>query len=354
MNTPGFRVSPLDYPHKQIERHFEELIYSGKLKGGERLETTEELARRYGVTKNTVHKSLVSLTRRGLLIRSQKRGTLVKPGVCCRTIGIVVQVDDLINPNHVFWASLYKEIERIAQEESWNCKLYLGASNERLAETIRELERDIADGKIKAIVALSISGSLFNWLNNSCTVPWTLNSSSSSLDMRVFSETGISYLLSQGRKNICIVSNGLDKELKEVLGRFDGDPSAGLKYHVTKACVGRIRGYELTKEIFASGERCHDAMFFFDDRACEGAVKAIFELGVGVPDEIAVLSWAASGVEIFSPVPISTVEYDIQEMADAIVKDLANQIEGRERVKPLIGFKLCPRASCGEKKVAVA
>ena len=348
-----FEVTPIDFAYKQIERHIESLILTGKLKPGSRLETTEKLAKKFKVTKNTIQKSLVSLTRRGLLTRSQKRGTLVSQSARCQTRGVVFGMDDLMNPNHAFWSALFKELEKEGGKAGWNCKPYLGFGDSRFDRILRELDADIAEGKLKAIVGLSGSGPLNNWLEKTCQVPWTTIPMSAEFDNRGFTLTGINYLLELGRRNITIMSNGYDSIISESIDSMKGQIPPGCKFDITEAAVGRTAGYEFTKKLFTQRRTKPDTLFMFDDRACEGAVKALLELGLRIPDDVAILSWAAKNVEIFSPVPISTIEFNPKEPALAIIADLMNQIEGQPRKRVSIKLELFPRNSCGENETAV-
>lgn len=65
------------HKHAEIEQYLTEQIQSGALKEGDRLETEEALARRFGVSRPTVRQALRSLEEKGYLKRIKGSGTFV-------------------------------------------------------------------------------------------------------------------------------------------------------------------------------------------------------------------------------------------------------------------------------------
>ncbi|HEY9559735.1 MAG TPA: GntR family transcriptional regulator [Anseongella sp.] len=65
--------------HKQIEMLIRSLVESGDYDGGKLLPREEELARKFGVSRNTVRQGIYKLVVEGLLIRKKGVGTMVAP-----------------------------------------------------------------------------------------------------------------------------------------------------------------------------------------------------------------------------------------------------------------------------------
>ncbi len=65
--------------HKQIEDLIRELVESGQYDGGKLLPKEEELAKRFGVSRNTVRQGIYKLVVEGLLVRKKGVGTQVAP-----------------------------------------------------------------------------------------------------------------------------------------------------------------------------------------------------------------------------------------------------------------------------------
>lgn len=63
--------------YKQIENYIRDLIESGEYDGGKFLPKEEELAKKFGVSRNTVRQGIMALVREGLLERRSGKGTYV-------------------------------------------------------------------------------------------------------------------------------------------------------------------------------------------------------------------------------------------------------------------------------------
>lgn len=64
-------------PWRRVEAALAEAVRAGRIKGGERLPTEPELARRFGVNRHTVRRAIAALAGRGLVRAEQGRGTFV-------------------------------------------------------------------------------------------------------------------------------------------------------------------------------------------------------------------------------------------------------------------------------------
>lgn len=63
--------------YKQIEEYIRELIQTGKYEEGEFLPKEENLAKQFGVSRNTVRQGITNLVREGLIKRTPGRGTVL-------------------------------------------------------------------------------------------------------------------------------------------------------------------------------------------------------------------------------------------------------------------------------------
>jgi len=65
--------------YREIGEYYEHLIRTGKLAPGEMLPPEEQLAQRHGVTRTTLRRAFAMLVRKGLVTKTQGRGTFVAP-----------------------------------------------------------------------------------------------------------------------------------------------------------------------------------------------------------------------------------------------------------------------------------
>jgi LacI family transcriptional regulator len=91
--------------------------------------------------------------------------------------------------------------------------------------------------------------------------------------------------------------------------------------------------------------RDFNALFCYDDRVALGCLRGLYERGIKVPDQIAVVGFDDADFCAFSHVPLSTVRQPIDEMAHAAVKILLDQLSGRPFVSQQFSTTFVKRQS---------
>jgi LacI family transcriptional regulator len=91
-------------------------------------------------------------------------------------------------------------------------------------------------------------------------------------------------------------------------------------------------GYRLTRAILSEPNR-PDALVTGNDNIAVGAYRAIHELGLRIPDDIAVASFNDISVAQFMSPPLSTVRLPSEEIGETAVELLLERMEGRELAK---------------------
>ena len=94
-------------------------------------------------------------------------------------------------------------------------------------------------------------------------------------------------------------------------------------------------GYRLTKQIMAVENR-PDALIAGNDNMAVGAYRALHELGLRIPDDIAVASFNNISVAQFMNPPLSTVRLPSEEIGETAVDLLLERINGRDIAKRTI------------------
>jgi LacI family transcriptional regulator len=93
-------------------------------------------------------------------------------------------------------------------------------------------------------------------------------------------------------------------------------------------------GYKLTRKILSEKDR-PDALITANDNMAVGAYRAIHELGLRIPDDIAVASFNDISVAQFMNPPLTTVHLAAEEIGESAVELLLEQVAGRELRKRL-------------------
>ncbi|HEX5324861.1 MAG TPA: GntR family transcriptional regulator [Capsulimonadaceae bacterium] len=98
--------------HAQIESHFRGLIASGRLAPGERIPPETDIADTLGVSRMTVNKALLALTRAGLFVRERGVGTFVAhaPAPLTMRLNVSVPLDLSVETDQhdYYYAPLYR------------------------------------------------------------------------------------------------------------------------------------------------------------------------------------------------------------------------------------------------------
>ncbi|MHB1190565.1 MAG: substrate-binding domain-containing protein [Armatimonadota bacterium] len=74
--------------------------------------------------------------------------------------------------------------------------------------------------------------------------------------------------------------------------------------------------YDSFKRWWSRSDR-PSAIFFYDDGLCDVVTRAILELGIKVPEELAIITMANVGRQFHFPVPLTSIGFDPAEVASA-------------------------------------
>lgn len=113
--------------------------------------------------------------------------------------------------------------------------------------------------------------------------------------------------------------------------------------------LGYAGGYEAAIRILHTSPR-PTALFCDDDEAAIGAMKAIREAGLRIPEDIAVIGFDNIEVGAFAPVSLTTVAQPVEEVASVAVDMLFSRMnEGDSAETKNVSVKphLVVRESCG-------
>ncbi len=168
----------------------------------------------------------------------------------------------------------------------------------------------------------------------------------------------VEHLLSLGRQSIGIIAGtemyAPDSELrlagaKEALELAGVDLPAGRFVREVEGGWNPNAGYRSMKRLMDSADKL-DAVFAFDDCAAFGAIRAIYEAGRSVPDDIAVIGFDDLMVSEFYNPPLTTIRQPVTEMTQKAAEYLLSRIEGGSKDNPQLEVfvpELVVRSSCG-------
>jgi LacI family transcriptional regulator len=301
------------------------------------------------VTKIRVLRAIAALGYRPNRIAQALRGNR------SRVLGLVVP--DISNP---FYAELARTIEDAVDQMGYT--LVLGNSAQSAERELRYV-RTFIDRRVDGLFMISGSSSEeLTALASEIDIPFIIidrrlnymqNAFLFTTDNRKGAAIAVNHLLSLGHRNIVALCGPTRLGNERATGYVIAMQEAALEprlYH--SAEFDRASSYGTACEILSRKER-PSAIFAANDLAGISVLRAAADLGVSVPDDVAVVAHDDIQEGQFSIPRLTTVAQPTEELGDAAVRHLVGLVEqtiekrfGIELIQP----RLVIRESCGYKR----
>lgn len=150
--------------------------------------------------------------------------------------------------------------------------------------------------------------------------------------------TACEHLIHLGHRNICVL-NGIE-QYHSARGRLRGVLHAMKDYNLPLPEEAIISGnswefeggFEATADMLRTTQQIPTAIIAFNDRLASGALQAIQQAGLRVPEDISIIGFDNSELAMYSIPKLSSVEINIPIMAKASVANLFYQIKVGENI----------------------
>ncbi|MFT4234993.1 MAG: LacI family DNA-binding transcriptional regulator [Microbacterium sp.] len=160
------------------------------------------------------------------------------------------------------------------------------------------------------------------------------------------------HLLELGHRRIATITGPVEQD--NALARLAGYQAALLQAGlpddadlIIRARYGITDGYESTKKLLQLDER-PTAIFAASDDTAIGAIRAIREAGLHVPDDLSVIGFDDVPYARWTDPPLSTIRQPLKRMGNAAVEMLARARDGRVDVgRTELATTLVARTSTG-------
>lgn len=366
----------------QLEKIIRGEVSSGKIKPGAPLPREEELCRAYKVSSITVKRALRDLTREGLLIRIQSKGTFVRPEFVPKLPApkqTLRKVMALVVPDieDAFIREIYKGVEAVASQHG-----YLVAVQTSDRDVVREtrnielLKEGMADGALifpnwgrfnaNQILNLKKAGFPFVLIDRFFR---DIKTDMVTVDNLQGAQEAVKYLLDLGHRRIAHI---MGAECTANEDRFEGYlkalSAAGISYN--PSLVRKIQPFELENSIrfepddiggydetlaLIKQEPRPTAIFAGNDHLALGCLKALKDRKIRVPQDIAVFGFDDLKFSAQLEVPLSTVSQPKFEIGKESAEILLRRIQEKDRTKTpeyihaLLKTRLIIRATTGQQ-----
>jgi len=249
-----------------------------------------------------------------------------------RTMTLGLVVPDTSNP---FFAELAREIEEAAFAENYTLLIGNAAEDDArqttyvrtfLARQVDGLFLVPAHGPVSCLPELARSGKPWVALDRKVAgsgVPAILS------DSRTGARVATEHLLAHGRQRIACIAGPKDVSpaADRVAGWRDALAEAGVRpseMSVWHGPFGRSAGYRAAREMLADGR--FDAVFVASDQQALGVIRALQELGVRCPDEVAIASFDGIAASAYATPALTTMAQPFAELGRTAVARLLERI----------------------------
>jgi DNA-binding LacI/PurR family transcriptional regulator len=351
----------------QLAQQIVWLMASGDVKAGDKLPPVRELAERLGINRHTVRAAYARLQASGLVIMRQGRGTVVLPHDAQSlaqiapitptfTIGILILG---LNP---FYHPFLEGIDDAARGAPWLFFVsYTRESPELAARYVDQLVAKRVDGLILATGGLHVKARKSEGGSRDRDLPPVVSvdlpdapGHAILLDSEGAGFRVTEHLVQHDHRRIGMVSGPLEfANLRECYRGYERAlASAGLAVDRELVAEEPFFSIEAGRQ---GAERLLDlpepptAIFGAADVFAIGAMQAVKERGLRVPEDIAVAGYNDIELAALVDPPLTTAHAPAYEMGVAAMTMLRRLING-ERVKPrcvTLDTPLVVRRSCG-------
>ncbi|MDD2709045.1 MAG: winged helix-turn-helix domain-containing protein [Verrucomicrobiae bacterium] len=341
-------IQTAEPPHVQIERFLRKQIQTGQLKPSARLPATTQLIRQWHVGPEAVHKAMTRLAAEGLIERSRKRGTFVKPAVKNAVIGILIGrslTDETAHFHRALAESLRREIAGL-KDSQWTSRVYDGLYDPKNASSRQNLSTDLENYTFKGFIqilrnpvplkSLSLSKSL-------SSVRLGAPSQNPPADV-VMSENGFFYesirfaAQKQLGPAVCLRLKNPDEKsadglegIEKARRDFNFHDITLHDIHFSPAHLLDIEqaAYDKTMALagqWEAGNQRPGVLLVSDDMGMQGVALALARKNVDVPGQLRVIVKANQGIVHHYGMPVMRYEYSPPLIAATLLQILRQKI----------------------------
>lgn len=337
----------------------------------------ETIAKQLGVSKTTVHYALCNTgrvseaTRQRVLKAAEALG--YRPNLLARslrvkrsaTLGVVV-----IGLTSTYFAHVLEGIDGVAQQYAHNILLACSYGNPAKERDLIEMLLDKGvDGLIVMPADPEANSEYYSRLVQEGVylvfvdryLPG-VNVDSVATDNLQGGYLAARHLLQRGRKRIAVVTttsrerrstsvqarlNGCNRALQEA----DLEPAILLGPNVPDRVPDEQFAYHAVREHLLSGGKPFDGVFAVHDGLAYGTIEALLELGLQVPEDVAVVGFDDQDPSAYFHPPLTTIRQPMREIGEEAVRLLFRRLKEETNPLPRQRISLEPtliiRQSCG-------
>lgn len=297
---------------------------------GQQLEPDVKLAKRFGVSLLTIRETMSALAQEGIVERIHGKGTFVSKRKAQQHVALVLGVGGGCFRETYYWTRMTEQLQLFLGASGIQSRVYWARSatvDQETDPSYAEFMQNTTQNDICGVVFIRWPvPERWRKLLQASRVPVVGRGTAYAVnaDYSELVREGTRCLLEAGRKKIAFLGwldprNPEGKELyrkafQEALSQYGGQIRErwfASDLHPNWAGAG----YAGFKEIWTAESEKPDGLLVTDDVLFADAVPAILEIGVRVPEQLMVATYANKGSGILYPFPTIRMEYDLDDIA---------------------------------------
>ncbi|MCW8130763.1 MAG: GntR family transcriptional regulator [Planctomycetota bacterium] len=311
-----------------------------ELHPGDRLDSQNEIAKKYRVSVMTAREALSALVEEGLIERRQGSGTYVSSRGAKRAAAVLMELDIAHPRTSIFYRRVVQQLRVALRKRNMSPRLYLGELapdqpwNGEL--TCEDFVEDLRAHRIGGVAAVALDPSKA-WFKSveAAGVPVVGGTSAFKhrvvIDLQRIMRLGLDHLIALGRRNIACIGWGEPEPILAAIQAAGGQTRPEwIRAGIHPAMVGA--GWKAFRALWSAPGPKPDALIVTDDILFSDVRSALLELRVNVPSELLVVTHANRGANYPAPFPVAKIEVDPDAYADAMGQILSDLMERRPRV----------------------
>lgn len=377
-------VTPILSKSQQLASILTESIESGAFAAGERVPSENELSQRYAISRATVREAIAALVQSGMLTRTQGKGTFVNGDARRNRAGATVALFTKAH-EHVYEAQTRAVVRGLQRHGIMPLVIDAGDMGNDKAAVDAAIENALLHDVAGVVMDADLTAALdrvcrsrgfarppvavLDMPPSAAVPPATVYVSP---DFEAGTRLGTEHLIRLGHKDILFLAHshqaiGRGKSPEDVQGVYGSVvrgyvralETAGLRtrqqffliegeFQRDAAALGRLR------ELLSSSRR-PSAVFAFGDYRAKRVIDTALELGLSVPDELAVIGfWNTPWTDLIQ-VPLTSVSIREEEIGRVAAERLSEAARDGSTLRAetvWVRPELVVRESCGSREAS--
>jgi LacI family transcriptional regulator len=316
--------------------------------------TIKDIAKALGISTSTVSRALADTwdvkheTRDKVLAMARELNyhpNLNAKNLHNKRSGIIgVIIPEFING---FFPTVIEGIQEVLQREGYGVLIVQSnESREQERKNLYLLDEKMVEGIIISITNeggneehykhIMDAGTPIVFFNRVCE---NLDAPKVVIDDTQMAEMAVNHLINSGYKRIAHLAG--PSNLLVAHKRIEGYKNALRKHNIDideqniiESGIFIKDGINTAKQMLNSNIPLPDAIFCFNDPVAIGAMKALKEAGVRIPDDVAIVGFSEDIMATIVEPPLTSVRQPMKEMGQQAAKLILEQIKSEKPIKP--------------------